>query len=49
MNQQYLMFNWDWDMNHADLVGDVWASLSRPFTDRRDDASDRRFHMKVDA
>lgn len=49
VNQQYLMFNWDWDTNHADLVGDVWASLSRPFTDRQDDASDRRFHMKVDA
>lgn len=49
VNQQYLMFNWDWDTNHADLAGDLWASLSRPFTDRPDDSSDRRFQMKIDA
>lgn len=49
VNQQYLMFNWDWDTNHADLAGDVWASLSRPFTERQDEGSDRRFQLKVDA
>lgn len=49
VNQEYLVFNWNWDTNHADLVGDVWASLSRPFGDRGDSPSERRFTAKLDA
>ncbi|HNA87426.1 MAG TPA: hypothetical protein PLB04_17760 [Nitrospira sp.] len=48
VNQEYLVFNWDWDTNHADLIGDVWASLSRPFDDRQDAPSERRFTAKLD-
>lgn len=49
VNQEYLVFNWNWDTNHADLIGDVWASLSRPFVDRQEPESERRFHAKLDA
>ena len=49
VNQEYVVFNWDWDTNHADLVGDVWASLSRPFDDRQDAPAERRFTAKLDA
>lgn len=48
VNQEYLVFNWNWDTNHADLVGDVWASLSRPFGDRREPRSERRFSATLD-
>jgi len=48
VNQEYLVFNWDWDTNHADLIGDVWASLSRPFDDRQDAPAERRFTAKLD-
>jgi hypothetical protein len=50
VNQEYLVFNWNWDTNHADLIGDVWASISRPFGDRAWSAqSERRFSAKLDA
>ena len=49
VNQEYLVFNWNWDTNHADLFGDVWASLSRPFGDRQEPQSERRFTAKLDA
>ena len=49
VNQEYLVFNWNWDTNHADLIGDVWASLSRPFGDRQEPQSERRFTAKLDA
>lgn len=49
VNQEYLVFNWNWDTNHADLIGDVWASLSRPFVDRQEPESKRHFHAKLDA
>jgi len=49
VNQEYLVFNWNWDTNHADLIGDVWASLSRPFGDRQEPQSERRFSAKLDA
>ncbi len=49
VNQEYLVFNWNWDTNHADLVGDVWASLSRPFDDQQDAPAERRFTAKLDA
>lgn len=48
VNQEYLVFNWNWDTNHADLVGDVWASLSRPFGDRQEPRSERRFSATLD-
>lgn len=49
VNQEYLVFNWNWDTNHADLIEDVWASLSRPFGDRQEPQSERRFAAKLDA
>jgi len=49
VNQEYLVFNWNWDTNHADLIGDVWASLSRPFGDRQEPESERRVTAKLDA
>ncbi|MBS0170436.1 MAG: hypothetical protein JSR62_08775 [Nitrospira sp.] len=49
VNQEYLVFNWDWDTNHADLASDVWASLSRPFDVRQDAPAERRFTAKLDA
>ena len=49
VNQEYVMFNWNWDTNHADLLGDVWASLSRPFSERQEPESERRFFAKLDA
>jgi hypothetical protein len=48
VNQEYLVFNWNWDTNHADLIGDVWASLSRPFGDRQDAPAGRQFTAKLD-
>ncbi len=48
VNQEYLVFNWNWDTNHADLIGDIWASLSRPFDDRQDASSAQRFSAKFD-
>ena len=49
VNQEYLVFNWNWDTNHADLIGDLWASASRPFGDSQDAPSERRFSVKLDA
>ena len=49
VNQEYLVFNWNWDTNHADLIGDVWGSLSRPVADRQEAPSERRFSAKFDA
>ena len=49
VNQEYVVFNWNWDTNHADLIGDVWASLSRPFGDGQEAPSERRFTAKLDA
>jgi len=48
VNQEYLVFNWNWDTNHADLVGDIWDSLSRLFGDRQEPRSERRFSAKLD-
>lgn len=48
VNQEYVVFNWNWDTNHADLAGDVWTSLSRPFEDRSEPESERRFFAKFD-
>lgn len=48
VNQEYVVFNWNWDTNHADMIGDVWASLSRPFSDRQEPESERRFFAKLD-
>ena len=49
VNQEYIVFNWNWDTNHADLIGDVWNSLSRPFGDREEPETTRRFFAKLDA
>jgi hypothetical protein len=49
VNQEYIVFNWNWDTNHADLVGDVWASLSRPFTEPPEAAGERRFSAMFDS
>lgn len=49
VNQEYLVFNWNWDTNHADLIGDVWASISTRSQNSLDARSERRFSMKLDA
>jgi hypothetical protein len=49
VNQEYLVFNWNWDTNHADLIGDVWASISTPTEKSLDTPSKRRFSAKLDA
>ncbi len=49
VNQQYIVFNWNWDTNHSDLVGDVWASLSRPFAEPDESADEHRFSAKFDS
>ena len=48
VNQEYLVFNWNWDTNHADLIGDVWASVSQPAEKDLDTSSARRFRVKLD-
>ncbi|MFO0732672.1 MAG: hypothetical protein U0361_17175 [Nitrospiraceae bacterium] len=48
VNQEYLVFNWNWDTNHADLAGDVWASLSQPFVEAQSPAGERRFSALFD-
>ncbi|MCW5800447.1 MAG: hypothetical protein LZF60_240016 [Nitrospira sp.] len=49
VNQEYLVFNWDWDTNHADLIGDVWDSISQPTGKNLETPSTQRFSMKLDA
>ncbi|MCC6966564.1 MAG: hypothetical protein IT391_09820 [Nitrospira sp.] len=49
VNQEYLVFNWNWNTNHADLIGDVWASISTPTEKSLDTPSERRFSAKLDA
>ncbi|MFO0767150.1 MAG: hypothetical protein U0231_10245 [Nitrospiraceae bacterium] len=49
VNQEYLVFNWNWDTNHADLAGDVWASLSQPFVEAQSPAGERRFSALFDS
>jgi hypothetical protein len=46
VNQQYLVFNWNWDTNHADLLKDAWASLSPSASD---DSRPRRFSALFDS
>ena len=48
VNQQYLIFNWNWDTNRVDLLGDVWASLSPP-PDPAEKAKPRRFSALFDS
>lgn len=49
VNQSYIVFNWNWDTNHTDLAGDVWASLSRPFSERPEPGTEHRFSAKLDS
>jgi hypothetical protein len=49
VNQEYIVFNWNWDTNQVDLLGDLWASLSRPFHDLPAQDSPGRFSALFDS
>jgi hypothetical protein len=49
VNQEYIVFNWNWDTNHSDLAGDLWACVSRPFSEERRLHGPPRFRALFDS